>query len=172
MPSFFAQHLSPKDTIIALGFDNTDEQYKAVAVEIKRLLEDEELEHSDFLIILPSVYTSKSEGARILRVLLAAGLQGHIPGVTTSRDSLFIEGSIAITHIFRAKGNEAPVVFLVNADFCESPIAIKKKRNKYCTSDATTSTGRNRSASVDATSLNTCFLLSPTCNAHGHTSQA
>ena len=129
VPSFFAQHLSPKETIKAVGFDNTDEQYKAVAAEIKRLLEDEELEHSDFLIILPSVYTSKSEGARILRVLLAVGLQGHIPGVTTSRDSLFIEGSIAITHIFRAKGNEAPVVFLVNADFCESNLAIKKKRN-------------------------------------------
>lgn len=129
VPAFFAQHLTPQETMVSARFSTAEEQYKTVADEIKRLIDAEELEHSDILIILPNVYTSKSEGGKILRALLAAGLQGHIPGVTSSRDSLFVEGSIAITHIFRAKGNEAPVVFLVNADYCESQISIKKRRN-------------------------------------------
>lgn len=129
IPAFFAQHLTPQDTIVPGRFANAEEQYKAVAQEIRRLIDVEELEHSDILIILPNVYTSKSEGGKILRALLANGLQGHIPGVTSSRDSLFLDGSIAITHIFRAKGNEAPVVFLVNSDYCESQSSIKKRRN-------------------------------------------
>ncbi len=64
-----------------------------------------------------------------MRTFVGLGLQAHIPGQTSSRDEIFREGSIAITHIYRAKGNEAPVVFVVNSDYCESPYGIKQRRN-------------------------------------------
>lgn len=100
-----------------------------VARTIKLLIEEEELQHNDFLIVLPNVRTSKSTGASILNALRAEGLQGHVPGQTSSRDEVFRDRSIAITHTYRAKGNEAPVVFVVDAQFCEGQYGIKRRRN-------------------------------------------
>src|SRR5262249_31356901 len=45
------------------------------------------------------------------------------------KDHVFRAGSIAIAHIHRAKGNEAAVVFVVDAQFCEGQFGIKRRRN-------------------------------------------
>ncbi len=129
IPEFFQELLTPNDTLVSNKFGTSQEQYDWVANKIKDLITTDELEHSDILIVLPNVRTSKSEGAKMLKALMNADLQGHIPGQTSSRDEVFKEDSIAITHIFRAKGNEAPVVFVLNSEFCEGQYGIKQRRN-------------------------------------------
>jgi len=129
VPSFFHDYLTPEDTLTVAKFDGGESQYRWIAGEIKKLVSEGEMEFSDILIILPNVKTSKSEGSRLYQVLASEGIKAHIPGQTSSRDEVFREGSIAITHIHRAKGNEAPVVFVVNAGFCEGDYALKKRRN-------------------------------------------
>ncbi len=129
VPDFFEKFVNPEDSLKHISFESQSDQYSWVAKEIRRLIDEEEMEHSDILIVLPDVYTSKSEGGKVLRALLSQGVSGHIPGQTSSRDVLFKDDSVAITHIFRAKGNEAPVVFILNADFCDRPFGIKKRRN-------------------------------------------
>lgn len=128
IPDFFDRLLDRADSLQTHLFDTKKDQYDWVASAIKTLIEHEELQHTDFMIILPDVMTSKSAGALALKSLQAAGLQGHIAGVTSSKDEMFRPGSIAITHIYRAKGNEAAVVFVVDADFGEGG-DIKKRRN-------------------------------------------
>ena len=129
IPSFFSKLLVPDDTLITKSFKSRQMQYEWVAEEIKTLMADEELEYSDILLVLPDARTSKSEGAILLKALLSVDLRGHIPGQTSSTDEVFRDGSIAITHIYRAKGNEAPVVFVLNSDFCEQNFGIKNRRN-------------------------------------------
>lgn len=129
IPSFFSELLTPPETLVTKKFESQEEQYKWVASKIKSLISTDELEASDILVVLPNVRHSKSEGSQVMRTFVGLGLQAHIPGQTSSRDEIFREGSIAITHIYRAKGNEAPVVFVVNSDFCESPYGIKQRRN-------------------------------------------
>lgn len=128
-PEFFGKLLTPEDSLVASTHNDHMTQYRWVSNQIKTLLTNDELEHTDILIVLPNVRMSKTSGARILKALQEAGLQGHIPGQTSTRDIVFREGSIAVTHIYRAKGNEAPVVFVVDADFCEGTQGIKKRRN-------------------------------------------
>jgi len=128
-PDFFYDYLTPDSTLTVAKFDSGENQYRWIATEIKRLISAGEMEFSDILIILPDVRTSKSEGARLYQILANEGINAHIPGQTSSRDEVFREGSIAITHIHRAKGNEAPVVFVINAGFCEGDYALKKRRN-------------------------------------------
>ena len=129
IPSFFSELLTPEETLVGYGFENSQDQYDWVAKTIKTLITTDELEHSDILLVLPSPRQSKSAGAKLLQTLLKEGINGHIPGQTSSRDGIFREKSIAITHIHRAKGNEAPVVFVLNSEFCESPSGIKQRRN-------------------------------------------
>lgn len=129
VPNFFHDYLTPEETLTVMKFDDGDNQYRWIAAEIKKLIAEGEMEFSDILIILPNVKTSKSEGARLYKILASEGIKAHIPGQTSSRDEVFKDGSIAITHIHRAKGNEAPVVFVANAGFCEGDHALKKRRN-------------------------------------------
>lgn len=129
IPEFFSDLLEPNDTLIIKSFETKQGQYSWVAGKIKKLMIEDELEHSDILLILPEVWTSKTEGAMLLRILQLEGLKGHIPGQTSSADGVFRDGYIAITHIHRAKGNEAPVVFILNSEFCEHQVDIKHRRN-------------------------------------------
>ncbi len=43
------------------------------------------------------------------------GIKSHLVGVNTSVDEVFQPGSIAFAHIYRAKGNEAPMVYAIDA---------------------------------------------------------
>ena len=49
--------------------------------------------------------------------------------VQTTPDDFFQEDSIAISQIYRAKGNEAAIVYLINADLCARGINLSRKRN-------------------------------------------
>lgn len=129
VPNFFGKLLKPDESLKFFKFDTKEEQYEWVANQIKTLLEQQELEHSDFLIILPNVLTNKRESLSIMEILTSNDLPCHIPGQTSSRDQVIRDNSIAITQIHRAKGNEAPVVFILNADFCENKHNIKTRRN-------------------------------------------
>ncbi|AZL84317.1 hypothetical protein EIJ81_06520 [Aliivibrio salmonicida] len=57
----------------------------------------------------------------------------HVVGKNTSRDIVFVDDSIAITHIYRAKGNEAPLVYAMGANYNNSGLELGKKRNALFT---------------------------------------
>jgi len=50
-------------------------------------------------------------------------------GVTTSTDEMFTPNSVAMSHIYRAKGNEAPMVYVVNCQHCAGGYELIKVRN-------------------------------------------
>ncbi|WP_445217687.1 DEAD/DEAH box helicase [Bradyrhizobium sp. Pa8] len=129
VPDFFGKLLNPEDSLQVRTVESQDVQYDVVAKTIAHLLAEEELQHSDILVVIPDTMTSRRTSARILTALRENGLQGHVPGITSSRDEIFKDSSIAVTHIHRAKGNEAPVIFVVDADYCESAFDKKKRRN-------------------------------------------
>ena len=56
-----------------------------------------------------------------------------LAGVTHDRDTFHIPGYISCSAIYRAKGNEAPMVYIVNADCCYEGIELIKLRNTLFT---------------------------------------
>jgi superfamily I DNA and RNA helicase len=128
-PAYFIELLSPDDAIQCGVFSSAEEQYAALAEAIWKNLHEDELEPTDVLVVLPSAYTSKKAGAAIMSALNRKNISAHLAGVTTSRDQIFHPSSIAITHIFRAKGNEAAMVYIVNAEFCQIGFELSRKRN-------------------------------------------
>lgn len=128
-PAYFPEWVNPADAVQARVFATENDQYDALAQEIAINLTDDELDHGDILIVLPNTYTSKKVGARIMSRLAQLEIPSHLVGVTTSRDEVFQKGSVAITHIHRAKGNEAAMVYIVNADYCQGGFELSRKRN-------------------------------------------
>jgi superfamily I DNA and RNA helicase len=87
------------------------------------------LEYSDILIVIPNSIDAPKISQTISSHLHELGMKSHLIGVTSSRDTVFIENSIAMSGIFRAKGNEAPLVYVVNSEFSFTGHDLGRKRN-------------------------------------------
>lgn len=113
-PEYFSNLLEAKDAVEVASFKDEESQDAWVADRIHKNLTDDELEHDDILVVLPDSYRAKSRAPRLIRQLQSRGIKSHLVGVNSSTDSVFQNGSIALAHIYRAKGNEAPMVYAID----------------------------------------------------------
>lgn len=128
-PHYFEELLKPEDAIECKVFRTSEEQYLELANSICKNLTDDELEPTDILVVLPTALGAKKIGAAVMSELAKRDVPSHLVGVTTSRDEVFQDNSVAIAHIFRAKGNEAAMVYFVDAEFCQAGFELSRKRN-------------------------------------------
>jgi superfamily I DNA and RNA helicase len=130
-PDYFKNEplISPEDAIKIFSFNSEKEQYESVAEQILQNIEKDELDPDDIFVIFPNIFTYKNEFALFRESLVQRGLNSHLAGVTTSLDTFAKQGSITVSGINRAKGNEAPMVYIMNTDWCASGIEMIKLRN-------------------------------------------
>lgn len=133
-PKFLEDNIdSPTKLIEFISFPTKDEQDLWVANEIKKNLSEEDLLPEDIIVINPHPLTAKNNLGLIRRTLFDNRITTHFAGVDTSADIFFNKGSIAFTGIYRAKGNEAGMVYIVNSDECVSPSNQATLRNRLFT---------------------------------------
>jgi superfamily I DNA and RNA helicase len=133
-PKFLEEH-SPIDDLVQFQiFKDEAAQSDWVVNEIMRNLRDEELCYDDIVVINPNPLTTKEKVGLIRRKLFENEVNSHLAGVDTDPDIFFKSDtpSITFTGIYRAKGNEAGMVYIINAHDCNS------------TSSANLATLRNR----------------------------
>lgn len=128
-PAYFKELLNSNDAVSVNCFRDKIEEYKWVSNQIKKNIEEDELDPDDILVIFPDTYYAKPDYAEFRKYLIANGINSNLVGVATSRDTFKIEGCITCSHIYRAKGNEAPMVYILNADYCVQNIELRKVRN-------------------------------------------
>lgn len=132
-PSYFRQQMTSDEAVQYYGFASEDEQANWIAKAVRKNLDEDELDCDDILIVLPDAYTAKPRATTIMRALAAHNIDSHLAGVDSSRDQLFMGDSVALANIFRSKGNEAPMVYVANSQFCYSGIDLVRKRNTIFT---------------------------------------
>lgn len=133
-PKYFEEFLDKEEAIITKMFDDKIEQAEWVARSIKKNLLEDELECDDILIIFPNAYTAKSNSKLLMDTLIKYDIGSHLVGATSSTDQMFYKDSIAIANIFRSKGNEAPMVYILDSDYCYSGSELITRRNILFTS--------------------------------------
>lgn len=121
-PKFLEAHSPIEDLIQFKIFKNEAEQGDWVFNEIIKNLKEEELLHDDIFVINPDPLTTKEKVGLIRRKLLESGINSHLAGVDTEPDQFLKSDtpSITFTGINRAKGNEAGMVYIINAHDCHS----------------------------------------------------
>lgn len=132
-PSYFPELVTPADAVVLKSFATEDQQDAWVAEQIATNLEVDELEHDDILIVLPDSYRARTRAPRLMRELTARGIPSHLVGVNTSVDVVFRTGSVALAHIYRAKGNEAPMVYAIDSQLAASNFNAVTRRNSLFT---------------------------------------
>ncbi|MDO4269703.1 MAG: ATP-binding domain-containing protein [Eubacteriales bacterium] len=135
-PEFLEKHSSIDDLIVFQCFDTPEQQNEWVAQQIKMNLENDELRPDDIIVINPDPLTTKRAVAPIRSTLYQLGIDSHTAGVDTAPDVFFANNndSVAFTGIYRAKGNEAAMVYIINAQDCyDSFFDMAKIRNQLFT---------------------------------------
>lgn len=128
-PQYFKDLMSPKDAIIVNKFKSNEEQYRWVAEQIEYNIREEELDPDDILVIFPNTYTTKSDYVEFRKYLMRKEIGSFLAGVDRKLETFKEQDSVTCSHIYRAKGNEAPMVYIVNADFCAQNVELRKFRN-------------------------------------------
>ncbi|MFC1915220.1 DEAD/DEAH box helicase [Chloroflexota bacterium] len=121
-PEFLEDH-SPIDDLIQFHqFANDKEQVDWLVKEIQLNLSTDELRYDDIVVINPDPLTTRSRVGRIRRQLLELNINSHLAGVDTDPDIFFQTNapSITFTGIYRAKGNEAGMIYILNAQDCDT----------------------------------------------------
>lgn len=117
-------------------FQDSEDQAQWLANEIAKNLRDDDLRAEDIIVINPNPLTTTRQVGPIRSILFQKGIQSHVAGVDTDSDVFFRpdSGSVAFTGIFRAKGNEAGMVYIINAQDCyASWSGIGRVRNQLFT---------------------------------------
>lgn len=135
-PEFLEKHSPIDDLIIFKSFETKEEQDLWVAEQIKVNLTKDELRTDDIIVINPNPLTTKANVGSIRSALYKMGISSHTAGVDTAPDVFFADSndSVAFTGIYRAKGNEAAMVYVINAQSCfNSFFDMAKIRNQIFT---------------------------------------
>jgi len=132
-PDFLTEKISTEEIIRFKSFDSIKEQYEYIVTEIEKNLKEEDLTYRDIIVIHPNPLNAKNELAGLRGLLFEKEIESHMAGVNTSPDDFFIDNSIVFTSIFRAKGNEAAMIYVVGSEHCYGGNELIKKRNTLFT---------------------------------------
>ena len=132
-PSFLEKHSTIDDLITFKSFSSDAEQIAYLIAEIEKNITEDELKLDDIMVIHPEPYTAKRAVGTIREELFSKGINSNLAGVTTTPDEFFKDNAVVFTQIYRAKGNEASMVYIINAQECFDAVNITQKRNMLFT---------------------------------------
>ncbi len=135
-PHFLETHSPMQDLIQFKIFESHREQADWLVQQIKENLTKEELRHDDIIVINPDPRSTRNQVGPIRRRLLEEGIECHVAGVDTDPDDFnkSENDSVTFTGIHRAKGNEAGMVYIINAQDCHaSAYNLATLRNRLFT---------------------------------------
>lgn len=135
-PKFLETHSNPDDLIQFILFGSEEEQADWLTAAIEKNIREDELMHDDIIVINPDPITTRNKVGPIRDRLLKKGINCHTAGVDTVPDIFFRPdfASVTFTGIYRAKGNEAGMVYIINAQDCHSELRnLASLRNRLFT---------------------------------------
>jgi superfamily I DNA and RNA helicase len=135
-PKFLESHSPISDLIAFKRFGSSEEQDAWLVDEIINNVKNEELAPDDIIVINPDPLKTRKAVATARAMLFAKGVNSSLAGVSGSPDIFFETDTVTFTGIFRAKGNEAPMVYVINAQDCYrgySPATVARIRNQLFT---------------------------------------
>lgn len=116
-PRLLENHSNIEDIVQFLAFSSAEEQANWLIRSIDKNLHEDELCPTDILVINPNPLTARLELVSIRSRLYDMGINSHFTGPESypGETFRFEESSITFTGIYRAKGREAGMVYVINA---------------------------------------------------------
>ena len=132
-PQFLEKHSPESDIIQFCKWESEEEQENWIVKEIIKNIEVDDLRPEDIVVINPNALITRAAVGGIRAKLLESNIDSTLVGVSSSKDVFANEGKVAFTGIHRAKGNEAGMIYIINAEYCYTGWELARKRNTLFT---------------------------------------
>lgn len=135
-PQFLEVHSPPEDLIQFHVFEDDQAQRDWLVQAIQQNLGGDELLPDDIVVINPDPIKTRDAVRGARQALLRNNINSNLAGVTTDPNVFSEPGSVTFTGVFRAKGNEAAMVYVINAQDCFAaflPGDLARARNRLFT---------------------------------------
>lgn len=123
--------VKPSDSVKICKTKSEGEQYDNVAEEILRLLEKEDVSPEDIMIIDLNTLSLQDDYTAFKTSIYNKDTPLTINLNLVNKDNAFAfrkKGSLTFTSVFRAKGNEANIVFVINTQRMSSISSVSRNR--------------------------------------------
>lgn len=111
-------------------FRSRDEELEAIAESIKRDIETDKVHPEHIVVISLDSPRSKQNFLNLQRRLHSKGVRSSIPGLVDQSWEFAEEGLVTLSTVFRAKGNEAPIVYICCMEALYSYVEEIESRNR------------------------------------------
>lgn len=135
-PAFLESHSSEDDLLQFKTFASAEEQTNWLVEEIRKNIQEDDLIPDDIVVINPDPISTRNAVKSARAKLVQMKIPSQLAGVTTDPDVFTDPGTVTFTGVFRAKGNEAAMVYVINAQDCfdsSSPRVCARLRNRLFT---------------------------------------
>jgi superfamily I DNA and RNA helicase len=122
-----------EELLVHRAFDSRDEELAAVAKSIKDDIEVQGVRPEQILVISLDALRARQNLASLQSLLSAAGIASMIPGLVDSSWEFTEVGRITLSTVYRAKGNEAPVVYILASEKLYDYVGEVENRNRVFT---------------------------------------
>jgi superfamily I DNA and RNA helicase len=120
-----------KELVVINGFPNKPAELEFVAGEISEIVQKEGVPPEEIVVVTLSVGASKAELTRLRSLLASSNIKSIMPGFI-ERPSMFKEkGYVTLTTPFRAKGNEANIVFVTSSELVTSDVTFRRRNAAF-----------------------------------------
>lgn len=107
--------------------ENNEEQLLFIADKIYELINTQNVAAEEIIIVNLKSGNNKDAMLEIQHKLNSKGIRSVIPGYVESADIFKPKGFVTITTPFRAKGNEANIVFVINAQQVPNDFSLRMR---------------------------------------------
>ena len=130
-PPYLVEYSDTDDIVVFKRFDSASDQAKWLANQIEINIKEDDLCPADILIVHPDAATTHNQTAELRSELFAREITPYLAGADGHADVFRPDNqSVIVSSVHRAKGNEAAMVYVMDADRCQSASwNLASKRN-------------------------------------------
>lgn len=134
-PNRVEQVYSGEDDLVTVSvFESRDQELRDVARRVAADVRNQGVPPERILVISLDSLRAKEYLAQVQQVLLESDIASVIPGLIDDSDAFAEPNRVTLSTVFRAKGNEAPVVYIISCDSLIDYVHGFKMRNNAFTS--------------------------------------
>jgi superfamily I DNA and RNA helicase len=127
-------YTGPEPLIRYQSFETREEELEWVAKSIGRDVKEQAVPPENIVVICLDSVRAKKYMISLQRLLFEENIGSTIPGLVDAASDFAEAGLVTLSTVFRAKGNEAPIVYIISFDHLYSFAEEIENRNRAFTS--------------------------------------
>lgn len=123
-----------QQVITVKTFPNRNDELKWIAESIKSDVHEQGVAPESIVVISLDAFEAKTYMAQLQYLLSSLNVESVIPGFSDDTSVFAEQGKVTLSTVFRAKGNEAPIIYILSFESLYGYIDPVGDRNKAFTS--------------------------------------